>query len=318
MKALSYILAIICLISPFGLHAQNLPKAVSRAGKAATKGVRVSVAGYFHQLGSGKLAEREAAIPPLVDPDLRRKVSVAAHPFQKRSLESLQLEAQKLGLAPHNLETYSREQLEDFITSYKGLHNMGRNVRVRWETPQGITSGIEKEFLQRSWAETQPDYFRENYLDNLIIYTEPWNPVVKSLNILVVNDELKYLSALQEAADESTQVHVAGVRSVKDAIELLKNIPYAFDVILTDMAIGEGDTGEKISMYVWNQRLNIPVIWYSAENLNDAYLLSYNVVGRIGVAGASALADEVFRYLSNIVATGRAYPNGKPEEDEEL
>lgn len=274
--------------------------------KNATQTPTVSVIGYYHRLGNGE----EFSMPEWAqEKEVTRQIKSSVY---KRSRESLLLEAQKLGLAPQYWDTYTNEELEKFILSYNGLYNMGRNVRARWEKPQEITSWLEEDKLRSAWAETQKDYFEENYLRNYMdtneAYNEPWNPAVKSLRILVVNDGYKYLRVLQQGAAENPQVSVAGVASVKMAIEALEVNPHAFDVILTDMAI-EDETGDQLSMYVWNQRLNIPVIWYSAEFPSSTYLLSYNIVGRIEVACMPDFADEVFNYLSNIVATGRAFPN---------
>ncbi|MBO4674813.1 MAG: response regulator, partial [Elusimicrobiaceae bacterium] len=169
----------------------------------------------------------------------------------------------------------------------------------------------------QNWANTQPDYFPENYLrdfmDSHKSYEESWNSAVKSLRILVVNDQMRNVNYLISAAEENPLVTVKWATSVREALELLEKKPYDYDVVLTDWVMYDEDRSvAEVSMHIYNERLTIPVILYSAANLSPAALLRFNIVGRVEIPTPwipGLGVEPIFNYLSNIVATGRAFPN---------
>ncbi|MBR4356179.1 MAG: hypothetical protein IKP96_06430, partial [Elusimicrobiaceae bacterium] len=323
---LTYLLIIVCLIFPLGLHAQNLPKALSRVGKATSQEIRVSVAGYFHQLGSSKLAEREAAIPPLVAPDLRRKVR-AALPPPKRSLESLQLEANAWGVSEDELKKMTREELEGLVTTYQVFFKI---VKMPQQIAKKELSAEQNSFTRNDeifmpgiakkqrpqiipWEFQQPDFFLGNYLP--LDYNEPFHPSVKSLRILLISDDFDIISRIRNAEYKMENIHIDIEERVDIGTKHLQDPETKYDIIVTDFAVpgGQFDRGAyDVGMYVWNKKLNIPVILLTKADVGLVSALMHNIVGQYPYLQTVNDAHQFFNYLSNIVATGKAYPNELP------
>lgn len=269
-----------------------------------------------------------------------------------RSWESLQLELSALHSLPDNYTQLSREKLEEYLNTHH-VYTHPTRVTARYTPSREVLEKSEWErFLdQEEWAMTQPDYFPENYLnnspedfvgdeadddlwylshfpetqwpDNLKNttiarsfprqYPQPFHPEVKSLKILVVNDMYYKVAVLQEAALENPRVKVDWAPSLQEALTRLSSYElYQYDAILLDWVLSDVDA-KMIPMCVWNEQLKIPVILYSGDSMSPSFLLGYNIVGHIDPVGTPWEAVEVINYVSNIVATGRAFPNGKAE-----
>ncbi len=287
------------IVSRQAAHAQ-----IGYAGRLTTPGMihtvpRVSVAGYFHLLGSGKIAEPVIHFP---EPEVPQKIV----PSPIRPLESLQLEATALGLDERHLATYSRQDLSKFINSYHAMKNT-QEVSSRFESD---AKGLNYEWEMRKWAQAQPEFIKENYVFPTLEfdYKEPFYPVEK-MNILVVRDENSGYEELVHAAKNhpGVTVRVDRAASVPEALELLATNSY--DVVLVDFTLPEKRNGFEVAMHIWNKKLNIPVICYSVEGWNPVLLLNYNMVGQIPVAYENEEGEGVLSYLSNMIATGKAYPD---------
>ncbi|WP_428048530.1 response regulator [Candidatus Avelusimicrobium caledoniensis] len=317
MKRFVFLVIFCSLVAPcYAQFRPNVPKltgAVSRqaahaqigyAGRLTTPGMihtvpRVSVAGYFHLLGSGKIAEPVIHFPA---PEVPKKIV----PSPMRSLESLQLEATALGLDERHLATYTRQDLNDFINSYKAMETT-KEVRSRFEQGE-FENTIEGLHALYDWAKLQPDFVEGNYIPPRLMgieYEAPFYPV-RQLRILIVRDESSGWRELMELSKEHPGMLVDRTHDVSEAFELLNTISY--DIVLADFTLGNRN-GLEVSMYVWNKKLHIPVICYSCEPYSKYTLFKYNMVGQIPVAYDMDEAERVLNYLSNMVATGKAYQN---------
>ena len=175
---------------------------------------------------------------------------------------------------------------------------------------EGIINQLHS--LQR-WVESQPDYFEDNYVEEEEIngriklnYNEPFNSSVQSMRVLVVRDDFFGVEQLREAAEKYSGVTIQQVFNAKDAMELLSQEHY--DVVLTDYVLDQGN-GFQVAMNIWNKKLNIPVISFSGFNMSPHTLISHNLVGSFPIITFPDEGEKLINYLSNIVATGKAYPN---------
>ena len=132
------------------------------------------------------------------------------------------------------------------------------------------------------------------------------------MRILLVRDTVGDVKVLLEAAKKYPNISINWVTDVPHALKTLNRGKY--DVVLADFIL-EDKSGLDVSMYVWNKKLGMPVICYSGEDWQPEMLFRYNVAGQIPVPLFEEDFDKLFNYLSNIVATGRAYPNGRPAPD---
>ncbi|MBR4592406.1 MAG: response regulator, partial [Elusimicrobiaceae bacterium] len=230
-----------------------------------------------------------------------------------RSFESLVTEAQKDGILPQNWQNMSREELENFIRDIRQMQEKTENelfeaYRRKYfaqedRAGENMVRG-NYNYQIEVWARQQPDYFEDNYLEWNCAYNEPFNESVTSLRILVVNDSERFLSAYLNPEDP--RVTVEGSYSIAGAIEKLEANPKAYDIIFTDYHLRDGKS-EKLSSYVYTNKLNIPVISLAnAEALPSTWYYKH-MQGSLHHTAAQV----VYNYASNIVATGRAFPNGK-------
>ena len=258
---------------------------------------KLSTVAYFHRLGNEEFWEP----PKGYSSDLLHSED------RNRSLESLRLEASGLGILPLDWEKYSRAELAQFISLYKSLQS-GAEVRSRFDQLGQESEDNCEVFspkLER-WVHQQPDFFETNYVYKT--YSRPFHPSVKKLQVLVVNDDYSTVDLLLRAALNLPGVTVNWVRGAREAILLLEEDAQKFDAILTDYHIDNGRAAD-LGMYTWKKRLPIPVVFYSLASAQQSWLFKYNIVGRIGVASTPEEAVQVLNYLSNVVATGEAYPN---------
>ena len=262
----------------------------------------VSIAGYFYRLGKGEVFPM---LPQTVETNVKKAVAVS----YKRSLKSLRLEACALGLVPQQISKYSRKELEDFILSLNAFKTVTK-VSSRYEIIEKGSFNEQINQLKR-WAESQPDYYEANYpqFDESSIvdmYQESFHPQVKSMRILVVRDDFLGVTPLLEAASQYPAIILDHVRSVEHAQHFLARNHY--DIVLTDYVLGEGN-GFEVSMHIWNEKMKIPVILYSATPMSPYLLMKYNIVGELDPVTFTDEGKRVLNFLSNIVATGNAYPN---------
>lgn len=252
----------------------------------------LSEAAYFHRLGNGEFWQ-----PPVT-------AELAKYPLprgkKERSFDALILEASALGILPQNWETYHPAELENFISMYKAL-KASEKIPSRTEHLKGAT-----EFELAKWVYAQPDFVKENYVHKY--YTEPFHPDVKNLRVIIANDDYSYVDPLLEAARTMPGVEIQWVCGLQELKKLLKQNPSGYDIILSDYWMDNGVAVE-VGMYMWKKHPSIPVIFYTCTPANATWLFRYNIRGRIGLANTPAAAQRVLNYLSNIVATGRAYPN---------
>lgn len=277
----------------------------------APKPTGVSELGYYHLLGNDN-APTMPAWAATSAPSVRARPLYTA----KRSRESLELELTANGFRADLLEKYSRDEMKELLSSYKAFMS-AKDVpsRYEYEVDYEAQSYVEQLKQLETWAKAQPDYFEDNYLDFDEVdeeyeewnYAEPFNPVVTSLRILVVRDDLFGVMPLVESALKHPGVTVDHATDVSHALDLLSRIRY--DIVLTDYVLGEEHNGFEISMYVWNKKLHIPVVSYALMPMHTYTLLKYNIVGEIPVVETDNEAERALNYLSNVAATGRAYPN---------
>lgn len=295
-----------------GGHKVNKPTVSSSQVFRQVSSPTVSVLGYFHRAGNMEFWQPPVA-PTRPNPPQSRQTS-----FTKRSRESLELELSARGFESWRLKDYSRDEMEKLLSSY-GAFKAAEEVHSRYETePEGETFAERSKRLKR-WAETQPDYFKENYLDYDEVaeeyedwrvyshYTAPFHPAVESLRILLVRDSIDGVFSLYNAVKQfHPEVLIYRADSVEQALEKLAHNYY--DIILTDFVLGEHHNGFEISMYVWNKKLNIPVVSYSTTPMDPHVLLKYNIVGEIPLVFSPEEGERALSYLSNVAVTGRAYP----------
>ena len=268
----------------------------------------VSELGYFHLLGN----DNAPTLPAwATQTPARTRPSYPA----KRTRESLELELTTYGFQAQVLEKMSRDEMEKLLNSYKAF------VSAKTVTPRyDFTNGTLMEQLKHleEWAQTQPDYVEDNYNAYSVAddefgnykYSLPFHPAAKSMRILAVRDDEYGVDELTEVVSRlHPEVTIELATSVAEAKSLLAYKHY--DVVLTDYVLGEEHNGFEVSMYVWNNKLNIPVVSYSDAPMAPLTLFQYNIVGEVEPAIFPDEAERVLNYLSNIAATGKAYPNGK-------
>ena len=290
-----------------------------------------SVVGYYHRLGNGEFPEATlpAGDPPrkLVD-DVQRAQRRAMLQATKRSRESLLLEGSARGILPQNWETMSRDELEEFLTpilqsqqvaTQPSLYDLAKQEAEQTFTPPTweevthrarVLEGDDPDnFLWNSvdlavetWARQQPDFIEENFVYET--YQEPWNPQVKSLRILLVNDMTRFFGKFEQAAAADSRVTLETAQSGQEAIAKLEAHPDAYDIVLTDYHMRNG-LGTDISMYTKTHQLNIPVAIVAHANAMPSWWFKYGIIGRMDMIQKP---QAVFNYASNLVATGRAFP----------
>ena len=157
----------------------------------------------------------------------------------------------------------------------------------------------------KTWARGQPDFIPSNYIEDE--YTEPFTGPLTPLRMLVVNDEWSFIEPLRNQMWQAKNTTLDYAQSVEDAITKLKTRPEAYDIVLVDYHM-PGGNGPSLSMWMYEQKLQIPVVLYALMNAEPEWLYKFNIKGRIDV---QADPQTVLNFARNIVATGRAYPNSK-------
>ncbi len=299
----------------------------------------MSTTALFHRAGNMEFWHAPVALPAL-----EATPRVVASPA-KRSRESLELEATAYDMPSYIAEKMSRDQLQEWLGTYLSFRNITKGVTSRRAQAQNLPvtnltrrenfalSTMEQRKTAQEWAESQPDYFEENYVTDYQFRSRryggglkpfvmpdnaPWRD--KPLRILVVNDDPWIYERMYDGLDDPT-VTLKYVAGPEEAKEFLAKRSDFVDVILLDLALADIWTRSllEVPMYVYNHHLNIPVISNSAESTNDSWLLSYNIVGQYPPVTSDFEMPELIAYLKNIVHTGRARPqNDTPSLHSEL
>ena len=217
------------------------------------------------------------------------------------SRESLQMRAQGVGIPAENIEHASSAELWLLISLYETLAQSGQIVS-RFDEFAKETGTEKNSAAIANWAAAQPDFRQENYIYKE--YYEPFNPHVTQLRVLVINDSKKYVNPLREIAAHDSRITVEHVDSVVAAFPALKSKKPKYDVVLTDYYTHAGNALE-LSMWAYKHGVNTPIVFFSNADGSAGWLYSYNIAGRIALQQP---ARAVLNYLSNIVATGTAYP----------
>ena len=217
------------------------------------------------------------------------------------SREILQMQAEGLGIPAENIEYASSSELWLLINLYETMAKSGEIVSRYDEFVQASAPAAESMSLDR-WAQQQPDFIRENYVYKE--YYEPFNPAVTRLRILIINDNKRYFNPLLDIAAQDSRITVDHVDSVVAAFPALKKSKPTYDVVLTDYCTHAGNALE-LSMWAYKNGVKVPIVFFSNADGTASYLYSYNLAGRIGL---NQPIRSVVNYLSNLVATGKAYP----------
>ncbi len=259
-----------------------LPVAVPRAEE-------LDPVAHFHQLGNEFAPETSLHGDPYRrDADLAWRLSLPSseqRPVPMRSMESLELQGSAEGILPENARwvwgEFSRDQLENLVTTVEQARAMNERTTVAVR------------------AQLQPDNFIKSR------YTEPWNEQVESLHILMVNDVYSLVEKFVKAAQEDGRVTVDVVYDVAQAKARLREAPGKYDIVFTDFHLKDG-VGADITEDIIKRGEQTPVILFSCAGGTAQYWFSRGMTGRIEQHQS---AQAVFNYASNVVATGKAFPN---------
>ena len=311
-----------------GVSVSPLSNSVERAAAAAQ--VPMSTTALFHRMGNMEFWRPPVSVPSL---------EVAPRPAfgsAKRSRESLELEATSYGMPDYVAEKMSRDELQEWLGTYLSFRNITKGITSRREQTQNlpvtnfrrradvVAGNIEELITAQKWAESQPDYFEENYVRDIDQrFNEDYKPFTvpenapykdKPLRILVVNDDSWGYSRIYDSREagewEDESVSLLYRDTSAQAKRLLEHFPQRVDVILLDLAQADSwmHSRLEVPMYVYNHHLNIPVISFSNESAGNTWLLSYNIVGQYPPVITGDGMPELIAYLKNIVYTGRARP----------
>lgn len=237
-----------------------------------------------------------------------KRASISAPRVSTRSLESLRMECAARGILPQNWESYSRDELAEFLSAYDVLEKGGGYSRFDEASQVDATGNRYVESARNAWVHKQPDFFKDNYInvDNRKHYTEPFNPQVTQLRILVVNDVKEQVAPLRRVAEQDGRVTLDFTDSVEEAMAKIKNNPY--DIVLTDFHV-YSERGTDLSMWLYKEKPDLPVVLHALLGVTPEWAYAYNFKGQINIEVETERVREVLNYASNLVATGKAYPN---------
>ena len=306
MKTRSFVVRVFLVglfFALFGTPALYAQGGVARGAKQLLRAEylrpNISVTGYFHGLPDGKWTELESTVPHLVEEKIKKD-----HPtFVKRSRESLALELNALGADARAFEKMSRDEMEELLDSYKAM--------VAGKEAPSLYDGTGNFKDANQWAAQQLNYFKENYVyygkGHTISYSEPFNESVKSMRVLVVRRKWG-LSALIGAAKDkyASVVTLDVVPDRATALEKLNSEQY--DVILLDYVLTDGN-GFEVAMRI-REKTSTPIVAYSFLEISPTELFQHNMIGSFPLVNFQDEGEKAINYLSNIVATGKAFPNG--------
>ncbi len=288
--------------------------AIIRGGTraAATQAVRripsVSVVGYFHREGNMEFWEPSQVSVPA----LERKVVAAT----RRPLESLRLEAHALGMPDYNVKSYSREQLEEWINSYRAFKRAEQT---------SVADEIKNHLILV--------FDEKNYIENWEEYAQNVHPNVPAPRVLVVHDDVVKKELLDRFAGGDDRMYdimkkhfsrnkaisplfdnpdIPGeweyVTRVSEALKKISQSEKPYDIILTDFVLLGDETGFDLAQWVYDQHISTPVILFSQNGGDAESLFARHIVGRVEVPDSLRSVQQLFNYLTNVIATGHAYP----------
>ncbi len=217
------------------------------------------------------------------------------------SLESVRMQARAMGVPSETIETASKSELWLLVHYYETMMNGGK-ILSRYDASAEAAKVEKTEEAVERWAKAQPDFIEQNYM--VTDYYEPFNPSVQQLRVLVINDSQKIIDPLLDFAAHNSRITVEYVDSVAAAFPLLRGRP-RYDIVLTDYVTHAGNAQE-LGMWALKEKIKIPIVFFSNAGGTASWLYSYNLAGSIGT---SQPARMVLNYASNLVATGKAYPN---------
>lgn len=220
------------------------------------------------------------------------------------SMEEMEMRARAVGIPTQTIQTSSVPELWLLVHYYETMSN-GAKI------PSLFDAFAEKEHIEKGeaardkWAQDQPNFVEENY--GVTDYQQPFRSSVKDLRILLINDEQKIIDSFVKLSASDSRISVMSVNDVASALRLLRRSPSYYDVILTDYVTRAGSAPE-LGMWSHEHGALVPIVFFSKAGGTASWLYSYNMAGSIS---PSEPVQNVVNYLSNLVATGRAYPNGK-------
>ena len=278
----------------------------------------MSVTAYFHRMGN-----MEFWTPPVPIPSPEVKPFKPVYGSQKRTREWLIDQLISKNFKPQVLETMIYEELDELLLTYTVFSNATvykrDNIEDAWTRddkemlPILMTLNKQNSDQLTQWVLKQPDYYLRNYLP--LDYNVPFHPDVKSLRILLISDDSDIKAYIRTALHSYNNIDVDMNPHIGLATKLLENTETKYDIIVTDYVVpgGKRDRGAyDVGMYVWNKKLNIPVVVLSLQPAGSIRLILNNIVGQSFYVQSVEDAHRFFNYLSNIVATGKAYPNDLP------
>ncbi len=296
-----------------------------------------SVIAAFHKLGNEDI-DFSILNPDRYIPDSQLLYQANSGASYIRSGESLRLEAHAWGMPQYMAEQLSYKQLQEFITTARGMDGERRSsaMNSRWAEVQkslqaqkpSYTLLTEEEMLREqarrrdtdnqfistldieNWARQQPDFVETNYISMYQMeerggYRVPWNPAVKSLSVMIVNDEYSYVKEYINYAHNIPHITVTYVENMYSALKNLKENPFDYDIVLTDFHLPDG-SGRDIAAYIHNNHLPVPVGLFSYTTAMPGYIYNAFMQARLPM---TMTPEEVFNCASNLVATGKAYPD---------
>ncbi len=319
MKRISVLF--VCWLAASGLWAQSsvalkqLPKATKAAvniQEIENACTNLSQIAYFHRWGNMEFWYDAFEIKPAFTSS---KV-ITSQPFLPRKSILRQLSA--LQIMPQNPESWTRQDLEELLITYtvfSNAENYDQETPGEFLTredsmiPVLMSKNTDSNQKLNQWALTQPDFYLTNYRPR--DYQQPFHPGVKSLRILLVSNDDNIINLVLSGRTLHNNIQIDFEDNINSGISFLEEPGAKYDVIVTDFAVPGGERnrgGYEMGMYAWNKKLNIPVIILSKEPLIPTHLILHNIVGQSFYLNGPVDVNRFFNYLSNIVATGKAYP----------
>ncbi len=337
------------LDNAMGYVSRFTPKPVTAAptaDKPTTPSVPSDVA-YFHQLGNEGVepglslsqGDPYAAGERHIEELYRRVANGVAEnrPSSRPFARELEWEAN----APTRL--LSASELKDFAESVEGLQRVAaaqagplRVVRpLDPKRAKEVTSGrwnpynlnnttnflaslglIGPTSNPRDAVKSYPYFNPKNYIWLDQTYEAPFHPDVSELWVLVVSDDTEFLTLLREAAAKDLRIHLKAFDNVPEASAELTQHADQYQVVLTDLLLGQ-QTGMELATKVQVEQLPCYVVLSSRGEIGPerAFLVGFDGSipnkQRVSFSHEEIYrpAGEIFSYLSNLaVYNGHAYP----------
>ena len=224
----------------------------------------------------------------------KKEVSTVYKPSRK----ALEADSKDKGIPEEIYTTKTTEELQVMLDQFDRALQKHDDV-VSWSL-----TGRNAKYIAGENAHLPP-FIRDNFIPESERYTELWNEKISYMRILVVDDPGSWVNLFTKEALYDSRLKVTHASGGYSAVDLLTKNPQAFDIVMANETISFG-SGTYLSMWMWSNNVNIPFVSISnASALAEAWH-AYNIVGKISMDHSNR---ELFNYASNIVATGKAYPN---------